>query len=134
MDFQEGVKLRALIVEDNAVYRNVLKECLLHLFPSMAIEEAEDGKEAVQKAGVFRPQLIFMDIHLQDENGLALCEKIKTKYPGTRVVMVTGYDVPEYREASIRCGADGYIEKDALNPAQVEKVVKSIIEELSKPR
>ena len=134
MDFEGKVMLRTVIVEDNAVYRNTLRECLMKLFPSMAIEEAVDGKEAVEKVGVFRPQLIFMDIRLPDENGLRLCETIKIKSSGTRVIMMTGFDCPEYREASIRCGADGYIEKDALNPAQVEKVVKSVIEELNKPR
>jgi DNA-binding NarL/FixJ family response regulator len=134
MDFEGKVNLRALIVEDNALYRNTLRECLMKLFPSMAIEEAADGKETLQKIGLFRPQIILMDIHLPDENGLQFTEKIKTKYPGTRVIIVTGYDCPEYREAAIRCEADGYIEKDSLNPAQVEHIVKSIIADLNKPR
>jgi len=127
MEFQGDGKIRTLIVEDSPIYRGILKECLEKLFSSITVEEASEGDEGVQKTGVFRPQIVFMDIQLPDGNGLDLIEKMKAKHSGVKVVLMTGFDSPEYREAAIRRGADGYIDKNSLNPGQVEKMVKSLL-------
>ena len=85
MDFPGEVKLKTLIVENNASFRGMLKENLLTRFPSMVIQEAEEGKAALQKVEALQPDLIFMDLQLPGENGLQLTKKIKTSYPGTKV-------------------------------------------------
>ena len=128
MSFPGEVKLRTLIVDDNAPYREIIKDTLKTLFPTMIIQEASEGNEAIQKIGTFQPQIIFMDIRLPDENGLHLTERIKTSHPDTKVIILTGYDSVEYREAAIRCRANGYIAKDSLNPGQLETLIKSLIE------
>jgi len=128
MDFPGEFKLKTLIVEDSASYREIIRDTLKNLFPSMVIEEASEGNEAIQKVNVFQPQLIFMDIRLPDENGLRLTEKIKASHPDTKVIIMTGYDSVEYREAAVRCGASGYIDKDSLNRGQLEKLIKSLVE------
>ncbi len=128
MSFPGEVKVRTLIVEDNAPYREILKDTLKTLFPTMVIQEASEGKEGIQKVGVFQPQLIFMDIRLPDENGLQITERIKTSHPDTKVIILTGFDSVEYREAAIRCRANGYIAKDSLNPGELETLIKSLIE------
>jgi DNA-binding NarL/FixJ family response regulator len=128
MNFPGEIKLRTLIVEDNASYREIIKDTLKTLFPSMVIQEASEGNEAIQKVGVFQPQLIFMDIRLPDGNGLQLTERIKASHPDTKVIIMTGYDSVEYREAAIRCGTNGYIAKDSLKPGQLETLIKSLVE------
>ena len=133
MSFPGEVKMRTLIVEDNASYREMIRDSLNTLFPSMVIHEASEGNEAIRKVGVFQPQLIFMDIRLPDENGLRLAERIKASHPDTKVIIMTNYDSVEYREAATRCGANGYIAKDSLTPGQIEKLVKSAVAELNKP-
>jgi DNA-binding NarL/FixJ family response regulator len=133
MSLPGEVKIRTLIVEDNASYREMIRDSLNTLFPSIVIQEASDGNEAIQKVDVFQPQLILMDIRLPDENGLRLTERIKTSHPDTIVIIMTSYDSVEYREAAIRCRANGYITKDSLTPGQIEKLVKSAVTELNKP-
>jgi DNA-binding NarL/FixJ family response regulator len=126
MDFSGEVRrLRTLIVEDNAAFRGTLKDSLQTLFPSMVIHEAAEGNEALQKVETFHPELIFMDIRLPGENGLQLTRKIKGNYPETRVIILTGYDTQEYREAAVRCGADCFIAKDSMNWEILETFVKS---------
>ena len=116
---------KTLIVEDNAPFRLSLKETLQTLFPSMIVQEAAEGGEALQKVESFLPELIFMDIHLHGENGLQLTQKIRTYYPGVPIIILTHYDFPEYREAAFKYGANFFIPKDSLDWGQIETLVKS---------
>jgi CheY-like chemotaxis protein len=130
MDFSkqssgEITGFKTLIVEDNAPFRLSLKESLQSLFPSMVIQEAAEGGEALQKVESFLPGLIFMDIHLPGENGLHLTQKIKTNYPALPIIILTSYDLPEYREAAFKYGANSFMTKDSLDWKKIETLVKS---------
>jgi DNA-binding NarL/FixJ family response regulator len=120
--------LRTLIVEDNAVFRDFLKGELRRFSPTMVVYEAADGHEALGKMEALRPKLIFMDIHLPGESGIQLTQKITTRYPETKVIVLTSYDCPEYREAVFRSGGIGYIPKESLAYVQLEKLIKSLVE------
>ena len=67
--------IKALIVEDNPLVRETLRELLTGSFSSMTVEEALNGKEAAQKVESFQPDLILMDIRLPDISGLELTKK-----------------------------------------------------------
>jgi DNA-binding NarL/FixJ family response regulator len=122
------LRLKTLIVEDNASFREMLREKLQTLSPSMVIYEAADGNEALQKVVALKPELVFMDIRLPGENGIQLTQKIKARYPNTKIVILTSYDLLEYREAAIRAGGSCFIPKDSLDFVQIEKLIKSLIE------
>jgi len=129
MGFSEKVlNLKTLIVEDNASFREMLKEMLHTLSPSMVIYEAAEGNEALQKVDALKPELIFMDIQLPGENGIQLTKKIKTRYPDTKIIILTSYDSLEYREAAIRSGGSCFIPKDSLAFVQIKKLIESLVE------
>jgi len=118
-------KLRTLIVEDNRVFRQTLRESLETSFPAIAIDEAVNGTEALQRVNAFLPDLILMDIRLPGESGLGLTKKIKAIYPDITIFILTNYDTPECREAASRYGADRFIAKDSLNRMRLEELLKS---------
>jgi CheY-like chemotaxis protein len=118
-------KLRTLIVEDNRVFRQTLRESLETSFPAIAIDEATSGPEALQSVNAFLPDLILMDIKLPGESGLGLTQKIKAIYPDITIFILTSYDTPECREAASRYGADRFIAKDSLNRMRLEELIKS---------
>jgi len=122
-----------LLVEDNVTFRGSLKETLHSRFPTMNITEAGDGEEALQKIKASVPDLIFMDIKLPGENGLRLTRKIKIEYPDVVIVILTSYDLPEYREAAFQYHADYFITKASLSTEIVE-VVESALSSLDKSR
>ena len=68
---------KTMLVEDNAIFRESLRDSLRLQFPSMEIAEAGNGQEALGKIDSLSPNLIFMDIRLPGQNGLELTEKIK---------------------------------------------------------
>jgi len=105
---------RILIVEDNAFFLQFLKETLHSRFPSTEILGASNGEEALQKIKTLLPDAIFMDLRLPGENGLELTKRIKAQYPEVIVVILTNYDIPEYREAAYQCGADHFVSKDSF--------------------
>jgi DNA-binding NarL/FixJ family response regulator len=101
-----------LLVEDSDTFRETLSGILHTHFPSIGIEEAADGKVALRKVEYVHPELIFMDIKLPDGNGLELTRKIKLDHSGIVIVILSSYDLPEYRQAAFRNGADCFISKD----------------------
>jgi len=107
--------LKTLIVEDSATFRKTFKDALCERFPFMLIEEAPGATEALQKIKTFLPDLIFMDIRLPGESGLELTRRIKTSHPEIVVIILTAYDLREYREAAYNGGADAFIPKNSLN-------------------
>jgi two-component system response regulator YesN len=120
-------EIKTLLVEDNNIFRQTFKETLQSRFPSVVIQEAAEGNEALQKVDAFHPELIFMDIRLPGQNGLELTRKIKARYPETVVIVLTDYDTPEYRKAAFQCGASCFFAKDSLDWGQFETMIKSHI-------
>jgi DNA-binding NarL/FixJ family response regulator len=118
--------MRILIVEDNATFRNTFKQVLCKKFPFMVVEEAMNGAEAMEKVETFLPELVFMDIRLPGETGLELTKKIKASHPQILIIILTDYNLPEYRKAAFDNGADDFVVKGSLNPAAIETLVKSI--------
>lgn len=122
---------KILIVEDNAVFRQSLRETLVDKFPFLIIEEATGGKETLQKIDILPPDLIFMDIKLQGENGLKLTKKIKNTYPKIIIIILTNYNLPEYRDAAHQCGATYFITKSSSTRNQIVKLVESILSDIN---
>jgi DNA-binding NarL/FixJ family response regulator len=119
--------LKVMMVEDDDHFRQTLRKLLISRFPSFFFEEARDGKEAMEKLEVFMPQLVFMDIKLPGENGLELTKKIKKTHPETVIVILTGYDLPEYREAARECGANYFASKESSSAKEILGLVESIL-------
>ena len=119
---------KTLIVEDNSTFRQSLKELLGTRFPTMDVEEAADGEEALQKIADHVPEIVFMDVKLPGENGLQITKKVKAKYPEIIVIILTYYDLPEHREAALQCGADHFLSK-GTSTQEVAELVQSILSE-----
>jgi YesN/AraC family two-component response regulator len=118
--------VRVLIVEDNRIFREALKNRLDDNFKSIVVEEAANAEEALKKIKKASPHLIFMDIRLPGMNGLEVTKKIKKDSPGINIAILTDYDLPEYREAANQYGADRFFVKSAFNWDEVTALIKSL--------
>jgi DNA-binding NarL/FixJ family response regulator len=118
---------RILIVDDNAFFLQFLKETLHSRFPSIDILEAANGEEALQKIETLLPNLIFMDIKLPGESGLELTKKIKSKHPNIIIIILTAYDIPEYREAAYQYNANYFLTKGSASKENILALVESIL-------
>jgi DNA-binding NarL/FixJ family response regulator len=129
LSIQEKGKLamsKLLLVEDHAELRKAMKSLLSSSFPSICIEEATEGDEALRKVENFRPDLILMDIELPGKSGLVITKEAKDLYPETVIVILSNYDSPEYREAAHRKGADYFLSKESTRARDIVSLVESI--------
>ena len=69
------------------------------------------GETFLTEIDSFHPKIVFMDIRLPGENGLELTKKIKKNYPDVIIVVITSYDLPEYRQAARESMADYFLPK-----------------------
>jgi len=105
---------RILIVDDGAIFRQLLREVLSMKFPLAEVHEAVEAEEAFETIQTLVFDFIFIDIHLRDQNGLELAKRIKSAHPETTVIILTNYDAPEYREVASQFGADHFMPKDSF--------------------
>ena len=118
---------KILLVEDNPIFRHLLRNILNKQYPSMIIEEAATSKEVLQKIKDFLPDLIFMDIKLPDGSGLQLTQEIKSTYPKIKIIILTNYDLPEYRDAALKHGANYFLCKSSSSSVEITKFVEHIV-------
>ncbi len=100
-----------LLVDDHEVVRLGLKT-LLQRYPQFeVVGEAATAREAVELVASLRPNIVIMDIRLPGTSGIEACEEIVSRFPATRVLMLTSYADDEMLFAAIRAGAAGYVLK-----------------------
>jgi DNA-binding NarL/FixJ family response regulator len=105
------VKQRVLLVDDHEVVRLGLKS-LLERHPQFeVVGEAASAREALEQVANNHPDVVVMDIRLPGTSGIEACEEITSRFPETRVLMLTSYAEDEMLFSAIRAGASGYVLK-----------------------
>ena len=120
--------LKALIVENNDTFRQFLRDSLCAQISPLLFNEVANEDAVLAKIETTRPDIVFMNFKLPGVNGLTVTKIIKNKYPGLQVIILTNYDLPEYREAAYQCGADYFLSKTSLTEAGISDVVQSILQ------
>lgn len=121
--------IKLLIVDDEQVGREGLEAILRKGFPDLMIEQAKNGKMAVELAGTFGPDLILMDIKMPGMDGLEATEIIGDRYPDIKIVMVTAYDTFDYARRALKLGVKDYLLKPS-KATEIKKTVGRVLEQI----
>lgn len=109
------MKTRILLVDDHDIVRLGLMT-LLNDQPDMeVVGEASTAGEGIRMAEKIMPDVILMDIRLPGEGGIEACQQITTRFPTSKVVMLTSFADDELVVRAIRAGAMGYVLKQVGN-------------------
>lgn len=113
---------KILIVEDNEL--NLRLFCDLLRAHAYAVEPVRDGREALERARAFAPDLIVMDIQMPHVSGLELIEQLKAEdaLSAAPILAVTAYAARGDEERIREAGAEGYVSK----PISVMKFVEAV--------
>ena len=105
-------KLTVLVVEDNSRMRQMIKSVVSDL--AAEVFERDDGADAVAAYDEYRPTWVLMDIKLRTLDGLTATRRIVGKDPRARVIIVTNYDSPGFRDEARSAGACAFVLKNHL--------------------
>src|SRR5215471_11660595 len=89
------------------------------------VGEARTGREAVAFTLEMKPDVVVMDISMQDMDGLKACQLIRSQQPTTQVLMLTMHESEEYFLQALRMGAAGYLVKKAA-PSDLSMAINAI--------
>jgi DNA-binding NarL/FixJ family response regulator len=118
-------KIRLLLVDDHPVVRRGMRSCLEGIRHVEVVDEAVDGKEAMEKVRALSPDIVLMDIDMPNMNGLEATKLLREEFPETRVLILSIHTNKEYVLQIIRSGAQGYVLKDA-SPADLVRAIESV--------
>jgi two-component system, OmpR family, response regulator ResD len=113
-----GMKDKILIVDDEWNMRNLIK---IHLLSHFHLEEASNGKEALEKVKNHNFQLIILDVMMPDMTGWTVCEKIREK-ENIPILMLTALTDVKDKVQGLNIGADDYLVK----PFEPEELVARV--------
>jgi len=103
--------VRILIADDHDIVREGLKT-LLQTQPKWEVcGEASTGREAVDKARQFKPDVVVLDFSMPELNGLDATRQIRKALPRTEVLILTMHDSEQLAREVLQAGARGYLLK-----------------------
>jgi len=107
---KEGVTATILIVDDQPCVRELLSEELLS--EAYSVVAGEDGESAMGHLRFSRPDLVVLELYLDEVDAFGVFQEIKRHAPDLPVIIFTAYD--SYRDDPRLCDADGYVIKGLM--------------------
>ncbi len=105
--------LKALVVDDSVIFQKIISEVLRAIPGVGEVSVAGTGNEGLALVAAQGPDVVFLDLHLPDLDGMEVLVRIKNRHPGTRVVIVSGLS-SEGAELTVKAlsrGAQQFVSK-----------------------
>jgi two-component system, NarL family, response regulator LiaR len=119
-----GRPLRVVIADDDPLARRVVRDTLQDagfIVPA----DAASGREAVELAVHYRPDLVLMDIVMPDIDGIRAARQIRERAPEVAIVMLSMTDDDDLGLLGLRAGAAGFLTKD-LDLAKLPQILRGV--------
>lgn len=104
---------RVLVVDDAANLRELLTLLLESEDDFEVVGTATNGAQAIELAGLLRPEVVLLDLAMPVMDGLSALPEIRSALPNARIVIFTGFDQGGLVDQAMATGADAYLEKGA---------------------
>lgn len=121
---------RIMLADDEGIVLDSLKMIIEKHFPGESqIETAKTGRDVIELAETFRPDIAFMDIQMPGINGIEAIREIKKSSPSTEFIILSAYDKFDYAREAINLGVLEYVNKpfSARSITEVlEKAMKTV--------
>jgi len=105
--------VKILLADDHEIMGDGLRS-LIEKQPGMqVVAEAENGQAAIKLIRKFRPDIIVMDIHMPEVNGIEATRQMVAEFPGTKVIVFTIHSDQQFVIGALKAGVSGYLLKDS---------------------
>ncbi len=105
-------RLRIAIVDDHPMVAEGIQSILESYDDIEVVGTLNGGRAVIEELGTLNPDVILMDLNMPDLGGLSATEIVLEQRPGTRIVILSMHDSPEYISSALNHGAMGYLLKD----------------------
>jgi two-component system NarL family response regulator len=103
--------LRVLLVDDHELMRQGLRSILERENDVNVVGEAASGRAALELARTLAPDVVVMDVAMQDQNGIEATRQIRAACPNVKVLALSSHSDARYVTAMLEAGACGYVLK-----------------------
>ena len=103
--------MKVFVVDDSVVIRERLKRLVADVPDVQVIGEAGDAQIAVAAILAQKPDVVLLDIHILNGNGIDVLQRLKQERVAPAVIILTDYPFPEYRQLCLNAGADFFFVK-----------------------
>ncbi|MFJ9843098.1 response regulator [Kitasatospora sp. NPDC101155] len=119
--------IRVLLADDQALLRGAFRMLIDAEEDMEVVGEAADGREAVELARATKPDIVLMDVRMPGADGLGATAEIcgDEELSGTRVLILTTFEIDEYVAQALRAGAGGFLGKGA-DPKELLAAVRTV--------
>jgi two-component system NarL family response regulator len=118
--------IRILLVDDHTILRHGLSLMLAKLPCVHAVDEAGSCHMALEKIAVDLPDLIIMDAHLPEIDGIEGTRRILAQYPEIKVIILSGDSGATLILDALRAGALGYVIKEN-SPEEITRAIQAVM-------
>ena len=118
-------RVRVMLVDDDHILRSGLDAILSSDDSIEVVDEAENGRLAVQRARHHRPDVVLMDVRMPDLDGIAATAELVKATPTTKVIILTTFEIDEYILGALRAGASGFLLKRS-SPEQLIAAIHTV--------
>jgi DNA-binding NarL/FixJ family response regulator len=115
--------LRVLVADDHKLMLEALRLALADAEGIELVGETSEGTKVVPLAGQLQPDIVLLDFRMPDMDGLAVLDRMRERYPGIKVVMLSGSDDPELIQEALRRGASAFVLK-RIDPADLPGAIR----------
>lgn len=119
---EETNTIRVLIADDQPLQRAGQALILESADDIHVVAEAGNGEQAISLARKHRPDVVLMDVRMPGIGGIEATGIITRDLPGTRVIVLTTFDLDEYAFGSLRSGASAFLLKSTQPEGLVDAV------------
>ena len=118
---------RILIADDHTILRAGIRS-LLDMIPDFqVVGEVDNGKDAIYQAGQLKPDLVLSDLSMPKTNGTEAIQRIKSRYPDIKILVLTVHKTEEHVHAALKAGANGYVLKDDTSDELINAIKNIMI-------
>ncbi|MBU6469504.1 MAG: response regulator transcription factor [Gammaproteobacteria bacterium] len=122
--------MRVILIDDNVLFLETLGAELAHNPAVEVVGRATGGVEGLKLARELEPDVVISDLAMPCMNGLDLTHSLKRLPSPPRVVMMSMFDEPEYREGALLVGVDAYIAKHDVH-SELLPLLRRLNEEIA---
>jgi DNA-binding NarL/FixJ family response regulator len=120
-----GMTIRVVLADDQTLLRKGFRMILEAEEDMVVVGEAADGHDAVRLVTLYSPDVVLMDIRMPDLDGIEATRAISALDVGTRVLVLTTFDLDEYAFSALRAGASGFLLKD-VPPHELTQAIRTV--------